>query len=336
MSHIQQLLDKIRERLYREDESERLKTLHEKLEARDTESHADFLDKRESNGKRQARLERHATNFWHYYYPGERPTEVTAEIPETGHEQWTEAQHRQARERMIDLTSAAEISEEHKRLTSTDKIQQHWMYESMVGELALEKKDYMEAEKCFKAVLIEAERSRVPDELLAKVMKHLARSLSAQRKYGEFETVYEKAILTCPEELNDGQYFPEEEELNRIACEYVKEGKEEEAIELYQHVLSVLERVRGPKSAVVSRCLNDLAGIYASTGDMQKAEELLKRAIDITEKSPSNLSAEMATSLYNLGGLYQKNDRNNEAQELFGRAMAILERTASTTEASHA
>ena len=47
MSHIQQLLDKIREKLYRGDESDRLKSMHEKLEARDTETHADFLDKRE-------------------------------------------------------------------------------------------------------------------------------------------------------------------------------------------------------------------------------------------------------------------------------------------------
>lgn len=326
MSHIQQLLGKLRDKLYKVEDSGRLKNMHDRLEVREKDTHADFLDTHHPDGKRQSLLEHHAANFWHYYYPGERPTEVTADLPASGHELWTEAQHRQARERMIDPASASSITEEHSRLSDTEKTQQHWMYESMVGELALEKEEYAQAEKSFRAVLIEAERSKVPDQLLAKVLRHLARCLSAQGKYSEFEKVYERALLSDAEKQESNGHFPEEEELNHIAVNYLKEGKVEQAKELYQHILSVLERVRGEKSAVVSRCLNDLAGIYAKTEEWKKAEELLKRAIEITETSPNNLSGEMATSMYNLGSLYQKKDRSNEAQELFGRAMAILEK----------
>lgn len=326
MSHIQQLLEKIREKLYLDDDSGRLKSLHNRLDGREKEKHADFLDTHPPNGKRQSLLEHHAANFWHYYYPGEHPTEVTANLPTSGHELWTEEQHRQAQERMIDRNSAKSISAEYNRLTETEKTQQHWVYESMVGELALEKEEYAQAEKSFKQVLIEAERSRVPDPLLAKVLKHLARSLSAQGKYTEFEAIYEKALLADQEKHERNGHFPEEEELNHIAHEYLKQGRDAEAKALYKHVLSVLERVRGANSAVVSRCLNDLAGIYAKNEEWKEAEEHLKRAIEIAETSPSNLSEEMATSMYNLGALYQRKDRSNDAQELFGRAMAILEK----------
>lgn len=326
MSHIQQLLEKIRAKLYCAEDVGRLKRLHGHLEERERGVHADFLDTHHSPGDHQVRVEHHAANFWHYHYPGEHPSEVIANVPIGEHEYWTEDQHRQARERMIDPNSAASIAEEHARMPNTEQIQQHWMYESMIGELAMEKKDFAQAEKHFKAALLEAERFRLSDSQLVKVLRNLARSLSAQGKYHEFEDVYEKSLVADSELQQSDGHFPEEEELNHIACEYMRQGREDEAKELYARVLSVLERVRGQKSAAVARCLSDLAGIYAKTEEWKKAEELLKRAIEITENAPTMLSAEMATSLHNLGALYQKHDRADEAQVLFGRAMAILEK----------
>jgi|GEM_PF-2626301 tetratricopeptide (TPR) repeat protein len=326
MSHIQQLLDKIRAKLYSGEETGRLKSMHDRMQTRQKGSHPDFLDTHHPDGKRQSRLEHHAANFWHYYYPGEHPTEVVADMPRGEHEYWTEEQHRQLRERMIDPSGGETKTARSKKKENYDTIQQHWMYASMLGELALEKSDYAAAEKNFKQFLIESERSNVPAPLLAKVLRHLARSLSAQRKYSEFENVYEKALAIDTETQGSIAHFPEEEDLNRIAYEYLKEGRDEEAKELYQHILAVLKRVRGPKSAVVSRCLNDLAGIYAKTEEWTKAEDLLKQAIEICENAPETLSEELATSMYNLGSLYHKHERDNEAQELFGRATAILEK----------
>lgn len=329
MSHIKQLLEKIRAKLYRAEDGGRLKSLHGHLEEREREAHADFLDTHHSNGDHQVRVEHHAANFWHYFYPGEHPREVIANDPIGEHVYCTEDEHHQARQRMIDPSSAASIKAAQARVPNSQQIQQHWMYESMIGELAMEKKDYAQAEKHFRAVLSEAEKFCVPDQQLIKVLRYLARSLSAQGKYHEFEDIYEKSLVADSERPESEGHFPEEEELNHIACEYVRQGREEEAKELYQHVLTVLERVRGPKSAVVARCLSDFAGIYAKTEEWKKAEELLKQSIEITESSPTALSAEMATSLHNLGALYQKHNRAEEAQELFGRAMAILERHSS-------
>ncbi len=326
MSHIQQLLEKIRAKLYRAEDVGRLKSLHGHLEERERGAHADFLETHHSHGDHQVRVEHHAANFWHYHYPVEHPREVIEDVPIGEPVSCTEDQQSQARERMIDPNSTASVAEERALVPNTEQIQQHWMYESMIGKLAMEKKDYALAEKHLKAALLEAERFRVPDQQLIKVMRNLARSLSAQGKYREFEDIYEKSLIADSEMQERDGHFPEEEELNHIACEYVSQGKEEEAKELYRRVLSVLERIRGQRSAVVARCLSDLAGIYAKTEDWAKAEELLKQAIEITERSPTMLSAETATSLHNLGALYQKQDRADEAQELFGRAMAILEK----------
>lgn len=326
MSHIQQLMNKIREKLCAEKDTDRLKDMHDRMEVRQKDSHPDFLDTHHPDGKRQSRLEHHAANFWHYYYPGEHPSEVMADMPHEGHAYGTEEQRRQVRERMI-APNAAELKlAGEKKVSTSEKIQQHWMYASMIGELALETSDYASAERNFKQFLIESERSCVPAPLMAKVLRHLARALSAQGKYAEFEAVYERALELDTERRSDKAYFPEEEDLNRIACEYLKQGRDEEAKELYQHILAVLKRVRGPQSAMVSRCLNDLAGIYAKTEEWAKAEELLKQAIEICENSSENLTEEMATSLYNLGSLYHTHERESEAQQMFGRATAILEK----------
>jgi tetratricopeptide (TPR) repeat protein len=326
MSHIYQLLNKIREKLYAGDDANRLKDMHERLEVRKKEAHPDFLDTHQPNGERQSRLEHHASNFWHYYYPGEHPTEITTDMPRREHEFGTEEQHKQLIERMIDPAAGEAVAVTSRKVSNSEKIQQHWMYASMLGELALEKNDYAAAERNFKNFLLESERSNVPEALLSRVLRHLARCLSAQRKYSEFEEVYEKALAADTEKSSNNAHFPEEEDLNRIAREYLKEGRDEEAKELYEHILAVLKRVRGPRSAVVSRCLNDLAGVYANTEDWSNAESLLKQAIEICETSSENLSEEMATSLYNLGALYHKHEKESEAQELFGRATAILEK----------
>jgi len=326
MSHIQRLLEKIREKLHHVEDAGRLKFMHERMDGREHDLHPDFLDTHHPDGKRQSRLEHHAANFWHYYYPGEHPNEIISDFPSRQVETGIELEHRKARERMIDRDTAVAIKDEYNRLSDFNKIQQHWMYESMVGELALDKEEYAQAERSFKAVLVESERSLVPVDLLSKVLRHLARALSAQGKYEEFEKVYERALMTDSEVEENGGHFPEEEELNRIASEYLRHGKDEEAEAMFSHVLSVLERVRGPKRAVVLRCLNDLAGIHAKKHESIKAEELLKRAIEIAEASPDNLTSELVTSMYNLGSLYKDNGRSDEAHQLFGRALSILEK----------
>lgn len=324
MTNFQKLVGQLKERIYHLSEKERLRSLHTHLDERQKETHSDFLDRHQKHDDHQARVEHHAANFWHYYYPGEPPTAVVQNEPIREHEYWTEEQRRQAQERMIDRRTG-KPGESSLAMTAVQR-QQHWMFDIMIGDMAMDRHNYSEAEKKYKAALRAAENLGIQDADVLATFRKLASALSAQRKYEEFESIFEKTLKLDMGSIATDGHFSEEETLNQIAAGYLKEGKYDEAKEVYEHALKVLEKLRGPSSAVVARCLNDLAGVYANTDEWQKSENLLKRSLSISENAPVESSADMAATLHNLGALYAHQDKDNEAQELFGRAMVLLEK----------
>jgi len=324
MLNLEKLLQQIREKILYDPEKERLQNLHGHLEEREKQAHCDFLDCHQKHDDHQSRVEHHAANFWHYYYPGERPNSVIANEPVYDHQYGTEDQHRLAQERMIDH-EMEKLDDNPLAMTSTPR-QQHLMYDIMIGDMAMEKKNYADAERKYKDTLSDANKFGMPKAQVLKTLKKLMHSLSAQRKYSEFEHFFEQTLMLETDLPDESGHFPEEDALAHIATEYFEQGESDQAKELYEHALVVVEKLRGPNSSVVARCLNDLAGVYARCGEWQKSEELLSRALLITEKAPIEKSAEMAATLHNLGALYQHHNREDEAQELFGRAMALLER----------
>lgn len=332
MNDVLDLIGHIKEKLFHLSDKgkvdtgdrDRLRSLHTHLEERDKHPHGDFIETHQPYGDHQCRVEHHANRFWHYYYPGERPKEVLDNDPVKGQKFWTDEQFRAMRDKML-VPKAEDFFEIGPGNYHQNASHQHWVYSLTIGDMAMDKGGFEEAEISYRAALHEAEHFNVTDTRLLRTLKRLARALAAQGKYTEFETVFERALsldVELPEPM--GAYI--DDELNHFALQYLKEGDLERAEKLYIHILSVLERLRGPDALVVSRCLNDLAGVYGRMERWDKAETVLKRALYILEHAPTQQSCEMAATLHNLGAIYAHQKRNDEAQELYGRALALLEK----------
>ena len=67
--------------------------------------------------------------------------------------------------------------------------------------------------------------------------------------------------------------------LNNLAERYKEEGRYADAEPLYQRVLAINEKARGPDHPSVALALNDLAELYKEEGRYADADPLNKRAL---------------------------------------------------------
>ncbi len=80
--------------------------------------------------------------------------------------------------------------------------------------------------------------------------------------------------------------------LNNLAERYKEEGRYADAEPLYQRVLAINEKARGPDHPSVALALNDLAELYKEEGRYADADPLYKRALaSIPEQKGSTLSS---------------------------------------------
>jgi CHAT domain-containing protein len=106
------------------------------------------------------------------------------------------------------------------------------------------------------------------------------------------------------------------QQLNRI----------EEAGQLAEQALDVVEKLLGPDHPVVASTLEAVASTRAYAGRYAEAEAMRKRALAINERAYGREHITVASSLQGLGHLYRLQDRFDEALPLLLSGMHIAEK----------
>lgn len=113
--------------------------------------------------------------------------------------------------------------------------------------------------------------------------------------------------------------------LNKLAGEYEKRGKYDEALPLYRQSLDMLETELGEKHSEVAATLNNLAGVLYAQAQYAEASRLFKRVLQIYEQVLGKQHPNYATSLNNLAELYRARGQYEQALPLFQEALTIKE-----------
>jgi tetratricopeptide (TPR) repeat protein/CHAT domain-containing protein len=119
---------------------------------------------------------------------------------------------------------------------------------------------------------------------------------------------------------------PETERVERLATEYYRRARYDEAESLFGQVLDQRRRAQVLDHSKVATALNNLGLVHKVQGHFREAEELYEQALAIRERALGPDHPEVATSLNNLGELYRAWGRHEYAEPIFQRALAISER----------
>ncbi len=114
--------------------------------------------------------------------------------------------------------------------------------------------------------------------------------------------------------------------LDRTATYLQDRALYREAEGLFQHALTMREKVLGLDHPSTSTALNNLALLYLDQGRDAEAESLFQRSLAIKEKALDPDHPRTAATLDNLAQLYYAQGRDAEAESLFQRSLAIKEK----------
>jgi CHAT domain-containing protein/tetratricopeptide (TPR) repeat protein len=115
------------------------------------------------------------------------------------------------------------------------------------------------------------------------------------------------------------QFQGEALNLNNIGQIYFSQGKNEQALKLYQQALAIYQENKYPAGIAVT--LNHLGRVYTNTGKYNQAIESNQQALT-NYKAVGDRTGEGVT-LSNLGQIYQKQNQLEKALGLYQQALAI-------------
>ena len=101
--------------------------------------------------------------------------------------------------------------------------------------------------------------------------------------------------------------------LHNLAELYRRQGKYEQAEELYQRALAIREKVLGSDHPDTATTLHNLAYLYQDQGKYEQAEALYQRALAIYEQAFDPDHPYIANTLENYACLLRQMQRNEEA-----------------------
>ncbi|MBD2200345.1 MULTISPECIES: CHAT domain-containing protein [Calothrix] len=115
------------------------------------------------------------------------------------------------------------------------------------------------------------------------------------------------------------QFQGEALNLNNIGQIYFSQGKNEQALRLYQQALAIYQENKYPQGIAVT--LNNIGRVYASTGKYNQAIESNQQALT-NYKTVGDRTGEGVT-LSNIGQIYQQQQQYEKATSLYQQALAI-------------
>ena len=113
---------------------------------------------------------------------------------------------------------------------------------------------------------------------------------------------------------------------NNLALFYQELGRFEEAIELQERSLKVLEKV-GENPIQYAITLSNLVQPYLKVKNIEKAEEYLQKSLKLIEKEVGKSHNLYAAVLNNMATFYFEENEYEKALELFEESAEICERT---------
>ena len=201
-----------------------------------------------------------------------------------------------------------------------------WDHQIEAGRMAYSQAQYDEAAKLFSAALQEAEKSGPEDARVATSLMELGQTNAAQKRYGEAEPLYRRA-LAIREKVLGPDHLDVAKTLSSLASLFYRvQNYPERAEPLLKRALAILEKNLGPEDPEVAGMLNSLAGRLREQGKFTEAEPLFLRSLAIREKVLGPEHADFVKSLLGIASFYAEQGKYTEAEPFYQRSLEILEK----------
>eukprot|EP00729_Bicosta_minor_P020191 gene20191-biopygen3532 len=123
------------------------------------------------------------------------------------------------------------------------------------------------------------------------------------------------------------QYGPNHIELgstyNNMAIVLEKQGKLDEAMEMYQKALAITIKALGPNHSSVGGTYNNMAVVLESQGKLDEAMEMYQKALAITIKALGPDHSDVGATYNNMASVLESQGKLDEAMEMYQKALAI-------------
>lgn len=140
-----------------------------------------------------------------------------------------------------------------------------WEAHHQAGLTAYRGKNYPEAEKQFKAALMEAEKLSTDDGRLTQTLSNLAEVYRFQSKLSQAEPYFQR-LLEISEKSFGLDHPNVAAHLNNMAENYRAQGKLAEAEPLYKRALDIWEKNLGPDNALTLFALKNYVDLLHEMG----------------------------------------------------------------------
>ena len=154
-----------------------------------------------------------------------------------------------------------------------------------------------------------------------------------EKKYGKDSIPYATCSLNLAEVYRFMKKYDKTEDIylnasvcNNLALFYQELGRFEEAIELQEKSLKVLEKV-GENPIQYAITLSNLVQPYLKVKNIEKAEEYLQKSLKLIEKEVGKSHNLYAAVLNNMATFYFEENEYEKALKLFEESAEICEKT---------
>jgi len=106
----------------------------------------------------------------------------------------------------------------------------------------------------------------------------------------------------------------------------LRQGKLDEADQMYQRALAGREKALGPDHTSTLGTVNNLGNLYRAQGKLDEAEQMLQRALTSYEQALGPDHTSTLSTVNNLGNLYSDQGKLDEAEQMLQRALAGREK----------
>lgn len=186
--------------------------------------------------------------------------------------------------------------------------------------------------------MIETKREQTPERAAilfqSESLLEQARECKGKQRYELAEALYKEALDKRLSVL--GQDDPSiANVIFELGLLYESIGREEEAINLYEQAVSILEKAFYPGHGKLAPILEHQADCYIRLGKLLEAEPILKRAVEINEKTLSAEHRQTLESAHKLARLCQKLGKLTEAETILTKALKQLDTPLGPAEEFH-
>jgi len=159
-----------------------------------------------------------------------------------------------------------------------------WQMYTDSGKAYFRLHQYRESENMLSAALQVAEQFGPQDPRLAVSLNNLARLRQVQKRYGDAEELYSRALLISETERGR-EHLDTAVCLSNLAGLLQVEEKYAEAEASYKEALAIMGKVLGPEHAGVGRILANYAALLKKMNRTAEADAAESRAKTIRDKA---------------------------------------------------